>query len=123
MTVLDKDVVDDIGYRDEEKAAYLITYDHLMWHEDVEEEHFKILQDKLNAYFIFIQTGQVDEQFPQKEIKEYVILICFLYPPTKYAKVFLRAAQKTAKKLNTKIRYLVTDEGFDKYRYNWKDNG
>ncbi len=110
MTVLDKEIVDSIGYRDDEKYAYLIIYDHLEWDKELEEEHFQILQDKLNSYFVFIQTGQVQEQFPQKEIRKYVVLICFLYPPTKNAKDFLRAAQKTAKKLNTMIRYMVSSK-------------
>ena len=112
--VLDRGVIDAIGYLDTNETAYLMIFDHLEWDKDILDEHFQILQDKLNDYFMFIQTGQVEENFDKNqpfEIKNYTIFISFLHPPTRKAKYFLHEAQKTAKKIHTKIQYYSGEMG------------
>jgi hypothetical protein len=62
MTVTDKDKVDVISTDRGSGDIRLTIADHLDW-EDV-GEHLLQLQDKLNAYLAFIESGEINDSYP-----------------------------------------------------------
>lgn len=65
----------------------LTISDHLEW--DDYDEHFLALQDKINSYMDFIESGQMAESYPDKVDIKIMIQIVFKYQPTKIAEEFL----------------------------------
>lgn len=60
MTIEQLDKVDVIA-NDNEKVILVIS-DHLEW--DDQNEKLLLLQDKLNLYLSFIESGEIFEQYP-----------------------------------------------------------
>ncbi|MEP7238092.1 MAG: DUF6572 domain-containing protein [Ferruginibacter sp.] len=55
--------------------------DHLEW--DNEKEHILLLQDKINAYLQFIESGEVFENYPNAINNKVAIEIIFKHEPPK----------------------------------------
>ena len=55
MSVVDRNII-DFAYSENEEVILCIS-DHLTWENDVLKAHWEILQDKLNDYMGFIQSG------------------------------------------------------------------
>ena len=108
MSILETNTVDGIGISEDGFSAALLLADHLDWSD--EYAHLVLLQDKLNAYFSFIESGQLKARLPRRRMKGCTIEIRFRCEPTEKAVQFLQAAQKQADKLKTKIRYQVMAE-------------
>lgn len=64
MTVEELKVVDISAFDRRKGRIYLAIADHLGWGEDKEEHHLLCLQAKINTYLHFIESGQLNEQFP-----------------------------------------------------------
>jgi hypothetical protein len=93
MTVEDPDVVDFINV-DRMSGGYLLSIsDHLPW--DEEEEHLFLLQEKINTYIAFVESGQLASNFPGSVGKRIVINIGFKYPPPQLATRFIEAVRAT----------------------------
>ncbi|HDR7643838.1 DUF6572 domain-containing protein [Bacillus mycoides] len=54
-----------------------------------EEEHILLLQEKINTYLSFIETGEIYEVYPEAEGKQFVIKVHAKYPCTEWGKKFL----------------------------------
>ena len=61
--------------------------DHLDWKN--EEEHLLLLQEKINMYLTFIESGQIYEDAPEREGKKIVISVSFACALTENAIKFL----------------------------------
>lgn len=61
MSIDQSDVIDFISTTPEGKGVLTIT-DHLSWDMDF---HLELLQDKINRYLQFIESGQIYEEYPQ----------------------------------------------------------
>ena len=86
MSVIDIDVVDSIGTVNDELVSLLIT-DHLDWVD--EKEHMIILQNKINKYLSFIESGEIYTAFPKSKNKKFEIIIYAKYALTNDAKIFI----------------------------------
>ena len=75
MSVVDKDIVDGIALS-ENKVIKLLLTDHLDWEE--EYEHLLMLQDKINSYLAFCESGQYKEVYKNCEAECVVFEIHFL---------------------------------------------
>jgi hypothetical protein len=64
MTVEEPKVVDISAFDRSKGRIYLAIADHLGWGGDEEEHHLLCLQAKINTYLHFIESGQLNEQFP-----------------------------------------------------------
>jgi len=67
MSVEEKNKIDIIT-TNKEGILVLTISDHLEW--DDENEHLLILQDKINSYVDFIESGQMAESYPDKVDKK-----------------------------------------------------
>jgi hypothetical protein len=67
MSVDQKDVVDALSRSHDGSEVTLTISDHLDWSQPL--EHVFTLQEKINSYLAFIESGQVLETFPDAKGK------------------------------------------------------
>ena len=90
MSINQTDKIDLIGTTPEGKVILTIS-DHHSWDETW---HFQLLQDKINAYLQFIESGQIVEAYPNAVGRELVMEIAIKYQPTSEATSFLEKAKE-----------------------------
>jgi hypothetical protein len=78
-------VVDLVAYFESKPGPVtLIIVDHLPWADidgdGFEREHAWLLQEKINTYLAFIETGQLVSEYPAVAGKDIVIKIIANYP-------------------------------------------
>jgi hypothetical protein len=91
MTVENPRVVDFVSIDHETGAVVLTISDHLAW--DEEGEHLQTLQEKLNVYLSFIESGELVESCPEAAGRDVRITIVHREPPTAVALRFLGIAR------------------------------
>ena len=57
-------------------------------------EHLLLLQEKLNAYLNFIESGEVERKYPAAAGKKFVILVMTANEPSEGARTFLSRARE-----------------------------
>ena len=63
MTIEKVDQVDIIGIDNDTGYVSLWISDHLDWED--EEMHLRLLQDKINRYLSFCESGEIYEKYPE----------------------------------------------------------
>ena len=86
MTVEQHNVIDSIG-TDKSGRICLIISDHLPW--DEKDEHLLCLQEKLNTYLRFIESGEIYEHRPEARERPIVVTLALKYPPPARVQWFL----------------------------------
>lgn len=89
MTVSEAGVVDFVAVDKATGKCTLTITDHLEWSD---QEHLLQLQEKINCYLAFIESGQILEQFPKAKENSITINVVMLYEPTEEAMNFLKQA-------------------------------
>ena len=103
MTIEQLDTVDIIGH-DEEKVTLFIS-DHLEW--DNKNEKLLLLQEKLNLYLSFIESGEIFEQYPFAKNKLFEIQIVSKYQLNNEAEKFISLASKVVREAGFSLTYEV----------------
>ena len=86
MSVIDTDSIDAIGMEKEAKRVFLSIIDSLVWdHDDV---HLFTLQEKINTYLYFIESGELVNAFPDAEGFDIAIELILKHMPTDQAITF-----------------------------------
>ena len=93
MSINQTDIIDVIGTTPQGKVVLTIS-DHHSWDE---EWHLQLLQDKINAYMQFIESGQLLEDYPNAVECDVVIETVMKYQPTSEAASFLEKAKDIIK--------------------------
>ncbi|WP_368043743.1 DUF6572 domain-containing protein [Vibrio antiquarius] len=96
----------DIIEHDEEKVTLVIS-DHLGW--DDQNEKLLLLQEKLNLYLSFIESGEVFEQYPLAKNKLFEIQVVSKYQPNNEAKEFILLALKFVREAGFSLTHDVRD--------------
>jgi hypothetical protein len=102
MSLKDTNHVDAMGIENETGHAVLTIVDSWEW--DDEHSHLMALQAKLNAYFEFIESGQVWDRYPAARGRQLIIDIVTRYHPSRAGMEFLQIATKSALQLDVRIR-------------------
>ena len=89
MTIEQHDLIDFVGTSAEGHAVLTIS-DHLSW--DKVGEHLYHLQEKLNAYLRFIESGEIYGKFPRVRERPVVIDVVLRYPAPEEAQWFFAKA-------------------------------
>jgi hypothetical protein len=97
MTVEQASVIDAIGTDRTSGAVHLTIADHLEWN----REHMVMLQDKLNTYLAFVESGEIYSAYPDATGRNVVIDVVLKHRPNDEAASFLE-----------KIRSLIEQAGF-----------
>ena len=106
MTIEQTDVIDFIG-KDKSENIVLTISDHLEW--DVENEHLYLLQEKLNSYLRFLESGEVYESYEGSKGKKFIINVSCKYPPNKTSEDFLKKAENAINEAGFNFTWSVID--------------
>lgn len=85
MSIEQTNSVDAIGIDNDNGFIVLTISDHLEWN----EEHHYLLQEKINSYLSFIESGELVVNYPSAEGKKVLIKIVCMFEPSESSLVFL----------------------------------
>ncbi len=91
MSIEQPSVVDFVTIDEKSGDVLLTISDHLAWDQN-EGTHLDLLQNKLNAYLRFIESGELVREFPHVIGRNVVINVVGKFPLSEQAKVFIRKA-------------------------------
>ena len=92
MSVDQTDTIDFATVDNASGDLWLTISDHLPWDEN-EGNHLILLQNKLNAYLRFIESGEVVEKVPDAEGRHIVINLVGKFPMSQKAASFFEKAR------------------------------
>lgn len=110
MAIDNPKTIDGMAIDRERNALVLLLTDHLAW-EDPEApselEHLELLQDKINAYISFLESGQFKESYPGEDFAMAAIQVHFKHNITENCEKFLNAVQDQVGQLGVKIEAVI----------------
>ena len=86
MSVVETDVIDAIGLEKEAQRVFLSIIDALVW--DAENVHLYTLQEKINTYLHFIESGELDKALPDGKGFDIAIELILKHMPSEQAVTF-----------------------------------
>lgn len=92
MSVEETKIIDLIGVDKESGQVILSISDHLEW--KTSDEHLLLLQEKINSYLRFIESGEINESYPDALNRHAIIRICAMHEPDKKGLHFLAEVKK-----------------------------
>ena len=95
MSVENPEVVDAIGIDNASGDVVLTISDHLEW--DAAKTHLLVLQDKINRYIGFIESGELLTTYSKAEGRKIRIEVCCKYCHPKRVSRFLTARNRLSK--------------------------
>jgi hypothetical protein len=106
MSLDNLEVVDTVGTEKDSGTIVLTIFDYWDWDDD-QRGHLLALQAKLNAYFAFVESGQIYESYPSSVGRVLRIDVITRYPIPDIAVSFLQKAAAVASQLNITIAHRV----------------
>ncbi|MBG0621530.1 MULTISPECIES: DUF6572 domain-containing protein [Enterobacter] len=105
MSVEDLNKIDFMGIPENEPDAIsLAISDHLAWGENTNDHLYK-LQEKINSYIEFIDSGHMEESFPKSKGKtKKIIEIYFKNSPPKDVLFFFDKVESVLAGINVKLQ-------------------
>lgn len=92
MTIEQSQVVDSIGIDKETGKVTLTISDHLDWSDP--DKHILIMQDKINTYLSFIESGELIESYPDSRGRIPVIDVVGRVPMPPEGALFIEKARQ-----------------------------
>jgi hypothetical protein len=93
MPIDKTNVIDAIGVNDATGDVTLTIIDHLNWAED-EKRHLALLQEKLNTYLSFIESGELLKSYPNANGRRVLIDVVYKFPLSSQASEFYSQASR-----------------------------
>jgi hypothetical protein len=107
MSILETKVVDICAVpKAEPDKVILVIADHLGWEKAEEGEHLLMLQEKINTYIAFYESGEVFESLPSAEGKAPVIRIIGKYPLSNEAETFIDRATPVLRDAGIELEFV-----------------
>ena len=104
MSISETETVDFATIDKATGDVWLVITDHLPWDED-EGGHLLLLQDKLNAYLRFIESGEMLQQFPQLGGRRICIVLAGKFPLSDRAQRFIEMAGAAIKSAGFALQF------------------
>jgi hypothetical protein len=104
MSVEQRRIVDFVGVSKADGHVILTIADHLPFDD---EERLVTLQNKLNDYLAFIESGEIYESYPDAKERQVEISIQFKHQPNERALEFLQSAGDTIREAGFGFSYEV----------------
>jgi hypothetical protein len=86
MSVIETDSIDAIGMEKQAQRVFLSIIDALVW--DEENVHLYTLQEKINTYLYFIESGELFKALPDAKGFDVAIELILKHMPTEQAITF-----------------------------------
>ena len=93
MAIEKTKVIDAIGIDKITGEAKISIIDSLNW--DDEKKHVLLLQEKINSYLRFVESGEVYIKFPEAKERKIIFDIIGKYPLSKLGEQFFSHAKNT----------------------------
>ena len=106
MSVENSKVIDFIS--DKEDKIVLTISDHLEW--DNDNEHIYLLQEKINAYLMAIESGQINKSYPLSINKKIVVSVALKYVPNEIGMSFLSKVNEVLLNAGYEFNYHILAE-------------
>ncbi|MBP7002076.1 DUF6572 domain-containing protein [Amaricoccus sp.] len=106
MSVDQTDTIDFATIDKDSGDLWLTISDHLPWGEE-EGRHLIILQNKINSYLEFIESGEILERIPDSRGRKIVINLISKYPLSQRAETFLGKAQAAVEGVGFRLQHSV----------------
>ncbi|WP_119939198.1 DUF6572 domain-containing protein [Neorhizobium sp. NCHU2750] len=104
------DQVDQIDFYSIDRISgdlWLTISDHMPW--DIDDgNHLVILQDKLNTYLSFIESGEVHSKVPSSNGRRIVIILVGKFPMSSRAESFFQMAAISVARAGFSLRFQLT---------------
>lgn len=107
MSVTDTHSIDAISVEKDSGACVLTITDHLEWGDD---KHLFMLQEKLNSYLAFVESGEVLEHVQDARERDIHVNVVMLHEPDDKALKFLGAVAEAIKGAGFTLRWALVDE-------------
>jgi len=107
MTIEQLDTIDFIS-TDNNGDINLSISDHLEW--DDKNEHIYMLQEKINKYLSFIESGEIKEHVEDIKNKPIVISVVYKHKPNNIALDFLNKAKQTIEQAGFYLKWRQLNE-------------
>lgn len=91
MSISDTSTVDFVSLDGANNVTLTIS-DHLDW--SAVSEHLRLLQEKINTYCRYVETGQLYDDYPEARDRRAVIRVIFFTRPQSDADQFLSRAKE-----------------------------
>ncbi|MEJ5280088.1 DUF6572 domain-containing protein [Pseudomonas sp. MYb541] len=120
MSITNAKVIDfwAIPHWEPENVVLAIT-DHLEWGDAVEQgKHLQMLQEKINVYIAFIESGEIYTEIPGALGKHPIIRILGLYELPEQGKRFINQAAEVLNEAGIGCEFVLkaTDENSNRQR-------
>jgi hypothetical protein len=107
--------IDIAGGTSDHTIYTLGLLDNLPWQDGKDEEHLKLLQDKINHYLHYIEEGQIYELFPEAKGAKFRIEVLSQFPPvSQWGLDFLDRAKVIIKNLGFTLSHTDNIEDYKK---------
>jgi hypothetical protein len=103
MSVVDRNVI-DFGHEDDDKVTICIS-DHIPWNSEILRAHLEILQDKVNDYLDYIESGQIYDDFGGKG-KIANIKVIFCHKPSNEAIYYIEKIKEIVVENNNSFEWI-----------------
>lgn len=108
MSVAETGVIDMWGIPawDKSKIELVIT-DHLGWEPEEEMEHLLLLQEKVNSYISFIESGEINTAIPSAVGKAPIIRVIGKYALSKQAEAFVERVTEVLSDADIEFEFVL----------------
>ncbi|AZC30415.1 hypothetical protein C4K38_2455 [Pseudomonas chlororaphis subsp. piscium] len=109
MSIVDTKVVDIIAVPEwEPDNVILVITDHLEWGDKTQQgEHLLLLQEKINTYIAFIESGEILESYPPSKDKAPIIRINGLYELPEQGEFFIDRVTEVLKGVGIGLEFIL----------------
>jgi len=108
MTIEQTGVIDIVSISEDDTIANLTISDHLPWDEKV-RDHLLLVQEKINEYLEFIESGTLYEARPDLREKRLVLKVIAKHAPPIEAEDFYKALQQRLANSGYAFVFLLSD--------------
>ncbi len=103
MSIEDTRVVDFVTIDPLSDEIVLSVSDHLPWND--EAEHLLLLEEKLNSYIAFFESGELAERYPESQNRRIRIEVVGQYELTPAAEQYFRQANEVLAAAGAPLRF------------------
>lgn len=103
MSIEEVNKVDIIGTDKKSGNIILTISDHLDWDSDI--YHEEVLQEKLNGYISFIESGEIYNEYPESKDRKIIIKIVSKYQYPKRGLDFLEKVTPILSSIGVGLEY------------------
>lgn len=111
MSVDEPKIIDFVGVDKDSGAVVLTISDHLDWADS--QEHQVVLQNKINAYLAFVESGELLERYADAKGRPVIFQVVFKLRPDTSGLQFLTKAKHAVESAGFTFRYEVFAESYD----------